>query len=54
MCLTFYGGLRVYLAFVPGDASPPANLGIELMARGLRTIITLGDKTYEFNPEGET
>jgi hypothetical protein len=54
MRLTFYDGLRVYLAFVPQDASPPANLGMELMARGVRTIITLGEKAYEFNPEGET
>lgn len=49
--LTFYGGLHVYLAFEPQDANPPSNLGMELMARGVRTIITLGDKTYEFNPD---
>ena len=54
MHLVFYGGLNVYLAFVPQEATPPANLTMELMARGIRTIVTLGDKAYEFNPKSET
>ena len=54
MHLAFYGGLNVYLAFVPQEATPPANLAVELMARGIRTVLTLEDKAYEFNPKSET
>ena len=52
--LTFYGGLRVYLAFQPEHAKPPANLTAELIAGGIPTVITLGEKTYEFNQTNET
>jgi len=47
--LCFYGGVNVYAAMWPSSASPPANLAIELMNRGMKTIITLGDENYEFN-----
>ena len=53
MRLTFYGGLIVYLAFIPQDAKKPTHLGLELMAQGFRTILTIGDKEYEFNPKSE-
>lgn len=47
--LTFYGGLSVYLAFRPETANPPMNLAALLIAEGLDTVITLGDKVYKFN-----
>ncbi len=53
MRLVFYGGLHVYLSFTPKDSNPPANFVAELVAQGVRTILTLPDKTYEFNPVNE-
>lgn len=47
--LCFYGGLNIYAAMWPLSSSPPANLAMELMNRGIKTIITLGDEKYEFN-----
>ena len=38
--LCFYGGLNIYAAMWPSNASPPANLTMELMNRGIKTIIT--------------
>jgi hypothetical protein len=51
--LTFYGGIQVYLAFQPESAKQAANLALELIGRGLPTIITLGAKTYAFNEPSE-
>lgn len=53
MRLTFYGGVRVYLAFAPEGTQAPAPLATELMARGINTIFTLGNKCFEFNPKGK-
>lgn len=50
----FYGGLQVFLAFIPDGKASPTHLGFELMARGMRTVVTLGSKEYVFNPCGET
>jgi hypothetical protein len=47
--LCFYGGLNIYAAMWPSTSSTPYNLAIDLMNRGIKTIITLGDKKYEFN-----
>ncbi len=47
--LCFYGGLNIYAAMWPSNASPPANLTMELMNHGIQTIITLGDEKYKFN-----
>ncbi len=47
--LCFYGGLNIYAAMWPSDASPPHNLTMELINRGIKTIVTLGDEEYEFN-----
>lgn len=47
--LCFYGGINIYAAMWPSNASPPANLAMELMNRGIKTIITLNDEKYEFN-----
>ena len=49
MRLCFYGGVHVYVSFWPHDAQTPSHLGIELMNRGIKTIITLGEKKYEIN-----
>jgi hypothetical protein len=51
MRLCFYGGLPVYIAFTPKGSNPPANLAALLIERGVQTVLTLGDKKYEFNPE---
>lgn len=50
MRLTFYGGVRVFLAFRPKDAVRPGNLVGELIAGGIQTEVSLGDKSYVFNP----
>lgn len=47
--LCFYGGLNVYAAVTPEGTHPPYHLGFDLMNRGLKTILTLGDKSYEIN-----
>ena len=47
--LCFYSGVNIYAAMWPSSSSPPANLAMELMNRGIKTIITLGDEKYEFN-----
>lgn len=50
MRLTFYGGVRVYLAFVPEGVQPPTHLGYSLLAQGINTVVTVGEKHFEFNP----
>jgi hypothetical protein len=52
--LCFYGGLNVYAAFRPEASTPPPNLALELMNRGIKTAITLGERVYEFNSDPET
>ncbi len=47
--LCFYGGLNIYAAMWPSTSSTPCNLAMDLMNRGMKTIITLGDERYEFN-----
>jgi hypothetical protein len=49
--LCFYGGLHVFVAFTPEASSPPPNLIGLLIEGGVRTIVTLGEKQYEFNAE---
>jgi hypothetical protein len=49
--LCFYGGLPIYIAFIPEGSNPPSNLVGLLIEGGIRTVVTLGDKVYEFNPE---
>lgn len=50
MRLVFYGGVHVYLSFRPKDAVRTGNLVAELIAGGIQTEVTLGDKSYVFNP----
>jgi hypothetical protein len=47
--LCFYGGLNVYIAFIGAEVEVPTNLGMELMKRGIKTILRLGEKKYEIN-----
>lgn len=54
MKLVFYGGLEVYLAFIPESVSRPTHLGFELLAHGVKLVISLGDKAYTFEPRGQT
>lgn len=54
MRLCFYGGLNVYAAFWPEAAKPPKNWTAELMTQGVKTVISLGGKTYKFNFDAET
>ena len=49
MRLCFYGGLNVYISFVESTLTPPANLAMELMKKGVKTIFEIGDKRYEIN-----
>jgi hypothetical protein len=47
--LCFYGGLDIYAALTPKGAVKPLDLGAELLNGGIKTIIHLGEKTYEIN-----
>lgn len=47
--LVFYGGIEIYISFLPDDCEMPVHLGMELMKRGFHTTFTLDDKSYEFN-----
>ena len=47
--LCFYGGLYVYAAMIPKGVAMPENLAWAFVGRGIKTIVTLGDKEYEFN-----
>lgn len=47
MC--FYGGLDIYAAFVPDRNKLPYHLGFDLMNKGIKTIITIGETKYEIN-----
>ena len=54
MRLCFYGGLDVYVGFTPEGSNPPQNITTKLIEQGIRTVITIGEKAYEFNPEPKT
>lgn len=45
----FYGGIAIYTALIPNADAMPKHLGFELMKLGMKTVFTLGDKTYEVN-----
>jgi len=47
--LCFYQNVDVYIAYLPADVEKPYHLSIELMNRGVKTIVTLGEKEFEFN-----
>lgn len=52
--LCFYGGVNVYVAVLPKGAARPYHLGIDLMNRGIKTVLTLGDEEYEINGDSDT
>lgn len=47
--LRFYGGIDVIVAINPAATALPSNLAMELINRGVKTKITLGKHTFEFN-----
>jgi len=47
--LVFYGGIEAYVSYLPDDRDMPVHLGMELIKQGIPTVLTLGDKTYDFN-----
>jgi hypothetical protein len=52
MRLCFYGGLNVYASLKPDGTEMPADLGMELLKRGIPTVVTLGKERFVFNDEG--
>lgn len=53
MRLCFYGNLVVWAAFIPDDKVLPENLADELIAKGVKVVLRLGDEHYAFNPSTE-
>lgn len=47
--LCFYQNVDVFVSYMPAESKKPNHLGLELMNLGIKTIITLDDKEYEFN-----
>lgn len=45
----FYGGVNVYAAVMPKGVERPYHLGMELMNQGIKTVFTLGNRSYEVN-----
>jgi hypothetical protein len=49
--LQFYGGLDVYVSFIPEGVTPAKNFAMELINLGIYTVISIDDKLYQFNTE---
>ncbi len=47
--LCFYGGINIYVSFIPDGIELPKHLGYELMKKGIHTIFTVEGKEYEVN-----
>ena len=47
--LTFYQGTDVFIAMLPEGLPVPYNLGVDLINKGIRSTMTLGDEEFEFN-----
>lgn len=47
--LCFYGGIHIYVGLIPEGAKFPPNIAAEFIAGGIRTVLRVGDKDYEFN-----
>lgn len=45
--LCFYGGISIFASLIPDTSNMPTHLGIELMKRGIKTVFTLGERSYE-------
>lgn len=51
--LCFYGAVSVHVAVLLEGNPRPYHRGIDLMNRGIRTVLTLGDESYEINGEAD-
>ena len=49
--LVFYGGIEVYVAFLPEDEKIPIHLGFELMNKGIHTVFDVDGQKFEFNKD---
>lgn len=47
--LCFYENVNIYVSYMPTGSKTPSDLAMELMNRGIKTIIRVGDIEYEFN-----
>jgi hypothetical protein len=47
--LCFYGGIEIFVAVIPQGKDVQPDIGMLLISKGVKTILTLGDKEYEFN-----
>ena len=49
MKMCFYGGAQVYAAFIPATSEIPEHLASTLIEMGVHTVLTLGEREFEFN-----
>lgn len=49
--MRFYGGVIIYCAYVPATLGRPSYLPALLIEKGVRTILNLEGKQYEFNAQ---
>jgi hypothetical protein len=49
--LCFYGAVNIYVSVLLDGIPRPYHLAMDLMNRGVRTVFTLGDESYEINGE---
>jgi hypothetical protein len=47
MC--FYGGVDIFVAFLPDGVELPFNLAMQFIKGGIETHVSIGDKTFHFN-----
>lgn len=53
MRMVFYGAAEAYFSFSPPNTKVPSNLAMDLIERGMKTIISIEDENFIFN-EGST
>lgn len=47
--LCFYKNVYIYIAYTPADIEKPYHIGFDLMNKGIKTIIRVGDKESKFD-----
>lgn len=47
--LSLYGGVDVCAALIPTPSKMPSNLVTELISGGVKPVVTVGDKSINFN-----
>ena len=52
--MVFFHGTEIYLAFMPSDKEKPYLLQTDLIYKGIHSVITVGDKIFEFNKPSES